>query len=339
MVNSNVRFLFALPRRGSYITNQTLTSCPSGFGVHIPLTFQENIMLFILSLIVAIVAFFAWRSAAKKVRQNNLTFKSVATLSSIAAVVFAVIALMQCFTTIPAGHVGVVNFFGVVSEKTLPNGINFVNPLATVIKFSIQTKEHKETMQVLSREGLSIGLELSVLYRLNPDSAARVYQTILGGDYENIVLIPQFRSISRSVTASMQASALYSTERERLGGAIQEELAKAVSPRGIIVETTPLRNVALPSQLTEAIEQKQRADQESQRMEFILTKERQEADRKRIEAKGIADFQTIVAAGISEQLLRWKGIEATEKLAGSQNTKVIIVGAGKDGLPIILDTK
>ncbi|MDH3253285.1 MAG: prohibitin family protein [Ignavibacteria bacterium] len=248
-------------------------------------------------------------------------------------------ALLQCFTIIPAGHVGVVNFFGVVSERTLPNGINFVNPLATVIKFSIQTKEHKETMQVLSREGLSIGLEISVLYRLNPDSAARVYQTILGGDYENIVLIPQFRSISRSVTASMQASALYSTERERLGGAIQEELAKVVSPRGVTVETTPLRNVALPSQLTEAIEQKQRADQESQRMEFILTKERQEADRKRIEAKGIADFQAIVAAGISEQLLRWKGIEATEKLASSPNTKVIIVGAGKDGLPIILDTK
>jgi regulator of protease activity HflC (stomatin/prohibitin superfamily) len=105
------------------------------------------------------------------------------------------------------------------------------------------------------------------------------------------------------------------------------------------VESTPLRNVALPSQLTEAIEQKQRADQEAQRMEFILLKERQEADRKRIEAKGIADFQTIVAAGISEQLLRWKGIEATEKLSNSPNTKVIIVGAGKDGLPIILDTK
>jgi len=141
------------------------------------------------------------------------------------------------------------------------------------------------------------------------------------------------------VTASFQASALYSTERERLGATIQDELAKSVAVRGIIVEATPLRNVTLPPQLTEAIEQKQRADQESQRMEFILAKERQEADRKRIEARGISDFQNIVAQGISEQLLRWKGIEATEKLAQSQNTKVIIVGAGKDGLPIILDTK
>ena len=206
-------------------------------------------------------------------------------------------------------------------------------------KFSIQTQEIKETMQVLSREGLTIGLEISALYRLNPDSAARMYQTVLNGDYENIVLVPQFRSISRSVTASFQASALYSSDRERLGVAILTELAAAVAPRGVIVEATPLRNVALPTQLTEAIEQKQRAEQESQRMEFVLTKEKQEAERKRIEAKGISDFQTIVSQGISDQLLRWKGVEATEKLAQSPNTKVIIVGAGKDGLPVILDTK
>jgi regulator of protease activity HflC (stomatin/prohibitin superfamily) len=166
-----------------------------------------------------------------------------------------------------------------------------------------------------------------------------VYKTILGGNYEEIILIPNFRSISRAVTASFQASALYSTERERLGVAIQDELAKTISVRGIIVESTPLRNVTLPPQLTEAIEQKQRADQESQRMQFILAKESQEADRKRIEAKGISDFQTIVARGISEQLLRWKGIEATEKIAQSPNAKVIVIGAGKDGLPLILDTK
>ena len=296
-------------------------------------------MVFVISIIIAVVAFFVWRSAAGKTGQNNVASRSVARVSGLFAVVFAVLALLQCFTQVPAGYVGVVDFFGIVSEKTLPSGINIVNPLANVVKFTIQTQEHKETMQVLSREGLTIGLEISVLYRLNPDSAGRVYKTVAGGDYETIILIPQFRSISRSVTASFQASALYSTERERLGVAIQEELARTVAPRGVTIESTPLRNVALPTQLTEAIEQKQRADQESQRMEFILTKEKQEADRKRIEAKGIADFQAIVAAGISDQLLRWKGIEATEKLANSQNTKVIIVGAGKDGLPIILDTK
>lgn len=297
-------------------------------------------MLFLLSLIIVIGAIPLWINARKKVHdERNPVFKTTATIASIVAVVFALIALSQCFTQIPAGHVGVVDFFGVVTDKPLTAGIQPVNPLANVVKFSIQTQEHKETMQVLSREGLTIGLEISVLYRLNPDSAAQVYKTILGGDYEGIVLVPQFRAISRAVTASFQASALYSTEREQLATSIQNELGALISKRGVIVESTPLRNVGLPPQLTEAIETKQRADQESQRMQFILTKEKQEAERKRIEAQGISDFQIIVARGISEQLLRWKGIETTEKLANSPNSKVIIIGAGKDGLPLILDTK
>jgi len=296
-------------------------------------------MIFIASVLIAVIALIVWLSAKRKVQQNNIAVRSAGRLSGLVAAGCAVIALIMCFTQIPAGHVGIVDFFGIVSERTLPAGINLVNPMAGVIKYSIQTKEHKETMQVLSREGLTIGLEVSAIYRLNPDAAARVYKTIAGGDYETIILIPQFRSICRSVTASFQASALYSSERERLGASIQEELAKTVAPRGVTIENTPIRNVALPTQLTEAIEQKQRADQESQRMEFILTKEKQEADRKRIEAQGIADFQKIVAAGISDQLLRWKGVEATEKLAASPNAKVVIIGAGKDGLPIILDTK
>jgi prohibitin 1 len=297
-------------------------------------------MLFLLSLVIAVGAIGVWVNARKKVHnENNPIFKTTASAAGVVALVFALIALTQCFTQIPAGHVGVVDFFGVVSDKPLTAGIQPVNPLANVVKFSIQTKEHKETMQVLSREGLSIGLEISAIYRLNPDSAAQVYKTILGGDYEGIVLVPQFRAISRAITASFQASALYSTEREQLAIGIQNELGANVVKRGIIIEATPLRNVGLPPQLTEAIETKQRADQESQRMQFVLTKESQEANRKRIEAQGISDFQAIVARGISDQLLRWKGIEATEKIAQSPNAKVIVIGAGKDGLPLILDTK
>lgn len=296
-------------------------------------------MWFLLCVLVALAALIIWRAAAGKLKQNNLAYRSLSGIAAVTAGIFVVLSVLQCFTMVPAGSVGVVDIFGVVSDKTLAPGISLVNPFARVIKLSARTNTIVESMHVLSREGLTIELDISVQYHLNPDSAARVYMTILGGDFENIVLVPMFRSISRAVTASFQASALYSTERERLGATIQDELARSVVSRGVIVEATPLRNVQLPPQLTEAIEQKQRADQESQRMEFILAKERQEADRKRIEARGIADFQNIVAQGISEQLLRWKGIEATEKLAASQNTKVIIVGAGKDGLPIILDTK
>ncbi len=297
-------------------------------------------MAFLFFFIIAVASFFAWSAARKKVlHQHNTTYRTAMTVTGVAALFSGFMALSQCFAVIPAGNVGVVDFFGTVQEQTLKSGINFVNPMANVIKYSIQTQEHKEAMQVLSREGLTIGLEVSALYRLSPDSAASMYKTVAGGDYQTIILVPQFRSICRAVTASFQASALYSTERERLGASIQEELAKTVAPRGVTIENTPIRNVVLPTQLTEAIEQKQKADQESQRMEFILTKEKQEADRKRIEAKGISDFNKIVAQGISESLLRWKGIEATMKIAESNNTKVVIIGSGKDGLPIILDTK
>lgn len=297
-------------------------------------------MFFIFLLLVGVVGFIMFTTAKKKFQtmRNPALRASMNVAATITTLAFLG-AFSQVFTVIPAGHVGVVDFFGIVSENTLKSGVNVVNPMAKVVKFSIQTNELKEQMSVLSREGLSIGLEISALYRLDPDSAASVYRKISGGNYLEIVLVPQFRSVSRSVTANFQASALYSTEREQLGVKIMDELSKVVRDRGIIIESTPLRNVALPSQLTDAIEQKQRADQESQRMEFILTKEKQEADRKRIEAQGVADFQKIVATGISEQLLRWKGIEATLKIAESNNAKVVIIGSGKDGLPIILDTK
>jgi regulator of protease activity HflC (stomatin/prohibitin superfamily) len=242
------------------------------------------------------------------------------------------------FTVVPAGNVGVVDFFGNVSDNTLKAGINFVNPLARVVKFSVKTEEIKEIMDVPSKEGLTVQLEISALFHLNPDKAAQVYKTI-GENYVQIILEPQFRSVARGVTAGYDARALYTSEREVLAQMLMKDLEKLVEPRGITIEATPLRKVGLPPGLSASIEEKLRAEQESQRMQFVLTKEKQEAERKRIEAQGISDFQNIVARGISDQLLRWKGIEATEKLASSPNAKVVVIGAGKDGLPLILDTK
>lgn len=281
--------------------------------------------LFILSIVIYI-------------RSTKLVGNPFRTYSFAGIVLFGLLSLSQCFTVIPAGHVGVVDFFGVVSDNTLKSGINFVNPLARVIKFSVKTQEIKEDMDVPSKEGLTVGLEISVLFHLDPDKASQVYKTI-GENYAQIILIPNFRSVCRGVTASYEAKALYTSERETLAQLIRDELAKTVSLRGITIESTPLRKVILPEGLSRAIEAKLQAEQESQRMQFILQKEEQEAQRKRIEAKGIADFQDIVTRGISEPLLRWKGIEATEKLAASPNSKIVIIGAGKDGLPIILDTK
>jgi len=286
-------------------------------------------MLFIIALIAAVVAFFVYKNAKKRFQKSETTF------AMLGFVIALFVALLQCFTIIPAGHTGVIDFLGYVSDNTLKPGVNIVNPMANVEKMSIKTQELKELMSVPSKEGLSVDLEISLLFKLDSEKANEIYKTV-GPNYAEIILTPQFRSVVRGVTARYEAKALYTASREKLAGEILVELENLVGPRGIIVEQAPLRQIQLPERLTKSIEEKLQAEQESQRMEFILTREKQEADRKRIEAKGIADFQEIVSKGISEQLLKWKGIEATEKLAGSQNTKIVIIGSGKDGLPIIL---
>lgn len=286
-------------------------------------------MFFIVAVIVVILGSIFFANLKKKGRKQE------ASVSIVAVIVASVIALVNLFTVVPAGTVGVVDFLGMVSDNTLKAGVNLVNPAANVIKFSIKTQELKETMNVPSEEGLSVQLEISLLFKLDPDNANKIYKTV-GPNYADIILMPQFRSVVRGVTARYEAKALYTASREKLAGEIMEELGNLVGPRGITVEAAALRQIILPPRLTQSIEEKLQAEQESQRMAFVLKKEEQEAERKRIEAKGIADFQAIVSEGINEQLLRWKGIEATEKLANSTNAKVVVIGSGKDGLPLIL---
>jgi len=285
-------------------------------------------MLFIFSMLIIIVAIIALSAVKDK------KGKSVA---GILILIFTIVSFSQLIRVVPAGHVGVVDIFGKVKERTLKAGINLVNPFAKVLMFSIKTQEMKEMMSVPSQEGLNVGLEISVLYHLEPEDAADVYKTV-GYNYQDVILVPQFRSVVRGVTASYVAKALYTSAREELSLQIKDQLDKLVSERGIFIESTPLRSIALPERLRKAIEEKLQAEQESQRMQFVLDKEKQEAERKRIEAQGIADFQRIVSKGIDQQLLKWKGIEATEKLANSQNAKIVIVG-GKDGLPFILGSQ
>lgn len=285
-------------------------------------------MLFLICLAAAVVSFSVYLNTKKNGQKYEWTVALIVFFISI------LISFLQFFTIIPAGHVGVVDFFGRVSDNTLKPGINFVNPMATVVKFDARTQELKETMNVPSKEGLAIQLEISLLFHMSFENANRIYKSV-GEDYVQRIILPQFRSVVRGVTSRYEARALYTAEREKLGREIENELTKLIAPRGITLENAPLRQIILPAGLTASIEEKLKAEQESQRMQFILLKETQEAERKRIEAKGIADFQSIVSQGISDQLLRWKGIEATEKLANSPNSKVIVIG-GKDGLPIIL---
>src|SRR5262245_19871865 len=240
--------------------------------------------------------------------------------------------------TVPAGHVGVKDFFGSVSSAALSPGIHLVVPLTRVVRMSVQTQEIKEVAEVPSREGLILNLETSLLYQLDPAKAAEIYKTV-GPEYLGTIVEPQFRSAIREITASYDAKALYSAERERIAGEIFALFRRLASERGIIVHQVLLRKIGLPPVVASAIQEKLRREQEAEQMKFVLQKEQQEAERKRIEAQGIADFQRIVAQGISAQLLEWKGIEATEKLASSRNTKIVVIGNTKTGLPIILGEK
>lgn len=252
--------------------------------------------------------------------------------------VLAFILLMASTTSIPTGNVGVLTLFGRVTGETLPEGIHLVNPLKSVQKLSVQTQSVKESANVPSNEGLILALDTSLLFRLNKDKAAEVYQKV-GADYAEKIVEPTLRAAIRASTSAHTANALYTNARELVQQQIQDELTSQLAPRGVIVENVLLRDVQLPAMLKGSIEAKQQAEQDALRMSFILQKEKQEAERKRIEAQGIADFQKIVATGISPQLLEWKGIEATEKLAASSNAKIVIIGNPKNGLPLVLEPR
>jgi regulator of protease activity HflC (stomatin/prohibitin superfamily) len=245
------------------------------------------------------------------------------------------ILLLASIAKVPTGHVGVLTLFGRVTGDVLPEGIHMVNPLKSNNVMSIQTQSMKETATVPSNEGLIMTLDASLLFRLDPSRAAEVYQRV-GPMYIERVIEPNLRSVIRSVTSMHTANALYSGEREKVAQQMYSELSAELAKRGIVVESILLRDISLPAALKQSIEAKQQAEQESLAMAFRLQKETQEAQRKRIEAQGIRDFQQIVAQGISPQLLEWKGIEATENLAKSPNSKIVVIGSGKNGLPLIL---
>jgi prohibitin 1 len=248
---------------------------------------------------------------------------------------FVVILLFASVVSVPTGHVGVLTLFGRVTGEALGEGIHTINPLKSVQRLSIQTQSVKETANVPSNEGLILALDTSLLFHLDRSKAAEVFQTV-GANYAEKIVEPTMRAAIRAATSAHTANALYTNARELVQQQIQSELTAQLAPRGVIVENVLLRDVQLPAMLKSSIEAKQQAEQDALRMNFILQKEKQEAERKRIEAQGISDFQKIVAQGISPQLLEWKGIEATEKLATSANSKVVVVGNAKNGLPLIL---
>ena len=238
-----------------------------------------------------------------------------------------VIAFVGSLRVVPAGHVGVIDLFGTVSPQALKSGLNFVNALARVIPMSIRTLEDKEVMSVPSKEGLTVELEISALFHLSAEKAVEVYKTV-GPQYTDVLFVPQFRAASRGVTGGSEAKGLYTSEREALGRLIHEHLQALVQNRGIVVENVLLRKVALPRTVSDAIEQKLKAEQEFERMKFVNQREEMEADRKRIEATGVRDSQAIISETLTPQYLNYLWIK---NLADNQN---VIYVATEANMPI-----
>ncbi len=255
-------------------------------------------------------------------------------------ILLAMIGLLMigCGTQVPSGHRGVFySKFGDGTEfgNIYPEGFAWHLPWNSMFVYQTQIQEKKEMLQVLSSDGATIKLEVSVLYR-PVEQKLDSLQVTLGPNYYAVSIAPNLRAIARSVAGRYKPEEIYSTKREEVAAALFDELQEELSGKHIHIDNVLIRDVQIPPKISEAINFKLSAAQEAEKMEFTIDRERKEAERKRIEAQGIADFQQIVSAGITPSLLKWKGIEATLKIAESENTKIVIIGNEAGSLPIIL---
>jgi regulator of protease activity HflC (stomatin/prohibitin superfamily) len=260
--------------------------------------------------------------------------KTTNILGYFAILISAILIIFSFVRVVPAGTVGVVDLFGRVSDIARSPGLNFVNPFAKLVIMNIKTEEGSEIMNVPSKEGLSIDLDVTILYRLSPDKATEIYKTV-GEYYRQIVIVPQFRSACRGVTVNYEAKALYTSSREEISQKIFDDLKGLLSARSIILEKVLLRSIKLPQTVSTAIEMKLKAEQESEQMKFVLTKEKQEAERKVIEAEGIAKAQEIINKTLTAAYLQHEAIQAQMKMAGSPNHTTVYIPSGDNGIPLV----
>jgi regulator of protease activity HflC (stomatin/prohibitin superfamily) len=246
-------------------------------------------------------------------------------------------SLVGC-ATVPTGRVGVEwSPMKGTSQQTLGEGIHAVSPLSRIYEVDLREQEHEDSLDVLANNGLDIQLRSSILFQ---PIQSEVYQLITqtGADYYSTLISPYVRSSARRVVGRYSPEEIYSSKREQIEKEIREEVASKLENKHVIVNAVLIREVHLPPAVQAAIQTKLEEEQKALQMQFVLERTRQEAVRKHIEALGIADYQEIISKGLNDRVIEWKGIEATEKLAESPNSKVIIVGSGKNGLPVILNT-
>lgn len=280
---------------------------------------------------IALVAGIVFIAVRMQQHDYNKTTNIVGYLLILLAVILAISSFIR---VVPAGTVGVVDLFGQVSDRARQPGLNFVIPFAKLEIMNVKTEEEKEEMTVPSKEGLSISLEISILHRLSPDNAPTIYKTV-GVDYRNVIIAPQFRSVCRGVTVNFEAKSLYTSGREEMSQKIHDELKGMLEQNGIILDKVLLRAIKLPDTVSKAIEVKLKAEQEAEQMKFVLEKETKEAERKVIEAGGIARAQEIINKTLTAAYLQHEAIQSQFKMAESPNHTTVYIPVGTNGLPMV----
>ena len=294
----------------------------------------------LLGIVVLIIGFLA-TGPGTPLKPYASVIKLVGLIAVIAG--FSMSAIVQ----VEPGEVGVQKLFGKVNNNILESGLNLINPLAKVVTFDVKTenytmsgvqdegaKQGDDAIRVLSADGLEVIVDLTVLYKVLPSEAPRILKEV-GTDYRNVVVRPICRTRIRDNAVYYDAVALYSSKRDEFQSKIFASIENDLKTRGLALEQLLVRNITLPESVKATIESKINAEQDAQKMTFVLQKERQEAERKRVEAQGIADYQKILSTGLSEKLLQYEMIKA---ISASPNSKLIFMTNGKN-LPVMVDTK
>ncbi|MCX6211243.1 MAG: prohibitin family protein [Bacteroidetes bacterium] len=299
-----------------------------------------------LFIILGLIIFFA----AGAVQNLNLGVAiPKGTIRSIGIVVMVIGVLTSCIKQIDAGQIGVKSMFGKVQDDVITSGLNFVNPLVNVNTIDVRTQNYTmsgvhtegemagdDAIRVLTADGLEVVIDLTVLYRVQSSEAPKIVREI-GYDFKNVIVRPITRTKIRDNAVYYTAVDLYSVKRDEFQSRIFKTIEENLKIRGLVLEQLLVRNIVLPATVKASIEDKIKAEQDAQKMQFVLQKEKQEAERKRVEAQGIADYQKIISSGLGDKQLQYEQIQIMKGLITSPNAKVIIMGGGKT--PVILDSK
>jgi len=299
------------------------------------------LIIFGIILLVAAIAI------NRQQREELLKVSRAVRIGGIVLILLGV--LTSCIKQIDAGQIGVKSLFGKVDDDILTSGLNFVNPLVDIKTVDIKTQNYTmsgvhdegdkagdDAIRVLTADGLEVIIDLTVLYRVISTEAPNIVKET-GLDYRDKIVRPLTRTKIRDNAVYFTAIDLYSTKRDLFQGRIFKSIEEDFKKRGLVLEQLLVRNITLPTTVKASIEEKIKAEQDAQKMEYVLQKEKQEAERKRVEAQGIADYQKIISSGLGDKQLQYEQLQVMKGLITSQNAKVIIMGGGKT--PMILDGK